>query len=77
MLELIFIKKFEELFGISFNDIINIEDIGADIDDDGIYHYIHVASKTVYSFDTDEEIWLEKNINKNEILQRLFLHNLS
>ena len=70
-MESIFIEKFEELFNVSFNNIVNIEDMGADSDDDGIYHYIDIALKNVYSFDTNEDMWLEKNLYQNDILQRL------
>ena len=70
-METIFIKQFEEIFKLPFNYVVNIEDMSADTDDDGIYHYIHIALKEVYSFDTDENVWLEKNLYKNDILQRL------
>lgn len=66
-------KQFEEIFKVPFNVVVNIEDMGADTDDDGIYHYIHIASKEVFSFDTNENVWLEKNLHKNDILQRLKL----
>jgi hypothetical protein len=36
--------------------------MGADTDDDGIYHYINIITKDVYSFDIEDEIWLEKNL---------------
>ena len=42
-METIFIKQFEEIFKLKFNDVVNIEDIGAYTYDDGIYHYIHIA----------------------------------
>ena len=71
IMEPIFIKQFEETFKLPFNDVVNIEDIGADTDDDGICHYIHIALKNVYSFDTNDNVWLEKNLYKNDILQRL------
>ncbi len=70
-METIFIEQFEEIFKLSFNDVVNIEDMGADTDDDGIYHYIHIVFKDVYSFDTNNDVWLEKNLYKNDILQRL------
>ena len=70
-METIFIKQFEEIFKLPFNVVVNIKNMGADTDDDGIYHYIHIALKEVYSFDTDENVWLEKNLYKNDILQRL------
>jgi len=64
---------FEEIFKLPFNNVVNIEDMGADTDDDGIYHYVHIALKDIYSFDTDANVWLEKNLYKNDILQRLKL----
>ena len=54
---------FEELFALPFNAVINIQNT----DDDGIYHYIHIDTKDVYSFDTEDNVWLFKN----DILQRL------
>jgi hypothetical protein len=71
MLWSIFINQFEEKFNISFDSVIHIEDLGVDTDDDGIYHYIHFSSKDVYSFNGEDEVWLEKNLHKEDILQRL------
>lgn len=65
------ITQFEEIFKLPFNDVVNIQDIGADTNDDGIYHYVHIALKDVYSLDTFDDLWLEKNLYKNDILQRL------
>ena len=62
---------FQNIFGLSFNNVINIEDMGGDTGDDGIYHYINIITKDVYSFDTDDEIWLEKNLYRSDILNRL------
>lgn len=70
-MEIIFIKQFEEIFKLPFNDVVNIQEMGVDTDDDGIYHYIYIDVKEVYSFDTDNNVWLEKNLYKNDILQRL------
>ena len=70
-MEAIFITQFEEIFKQQFNSVVNIEDMGADTDDDGIYHYVNIVLKDVYSFDTNDNVWLEKNLYKNEILQRL------
>jgi hypothetical protein len=69
----IFIKQFEEKFQLSFNNVVNIEDIdgGVEINDDGIYHYIDISLSNVYSFDIFDKVWLEKNYYKNDILQRL------
>ena len=46
---------FEELFRLPFTVVINIQNIGAN---DGIYHYIHIDTKDVYSFDTEDNVWL-------------------
>ncbi len=70
-MEKTYIIQFENIFGLSFNDVTNIEDIGADTDDDGIYHYINLFNKDTYSFDTEDNIWLEKNLYKFDILKRL------
>jgi hypothetical protein len=70
-METIFIAQFEEIFKLQFKSIVNIEDMGADTDDNGIYHYVDMLLKDVYSFDTNDDVWLEKNLYKNEILLRL------
>lgn len=62
---------FEELFKLPFHKVVNIEDMNVDIDDDGILHYIHIDSMDVYSFDMNDDVWLEKNVYKTDILQRL------
>ena len=67
----IYITQFNNIFGILFSHVTNIEHIGADTDDDGIYHYIDIANKDIYSFDTNDNIWLEKNLYKTDILHRL------
>lgn len=66
-----FILQFEEIFKQPFDSVVYIQDIGAETDDDGIYHYVNILLKEVYSFDTYDEVWLEKNLYKNDILQRL------
>lgn len=70
-METIFITQFEEIFKLQFKSVVNVEDMGADTDDNGIYHYIDMLSKDVYSFDTNDDVWLEKKFYKNEILLRL------
>ena len=69
-METIFITQFEEIFKLPFNSVINIEDMTY-TNDDGIYHYVNIVLKNVYSFDTFDNMWLEKNLYKNEILERL------
>ena len=69
-METIFITQFEEIFKLPFNSVINIEDMTY-TNDDGIYHYVNIGLKNVYSFDTFDNVWLEKNLYKNEILERL------
>ena len=63
--------QFKNKFGLPFNNVINIESMGADTYDDGIYHFIDIVKKDVYSFDTFDEIWLEKNLYKLDVLNRL------
>jgi hypothetical protein len=70
-MEAIFITQFEEIFKLQFKSVVNIEDMGVDTDDDGIYHYVDMLLKDVYSFDTNDDVWLEKNLYKDEILLRL------
>ena len=70
-METIFITQFEEIFKLPFNSVINIEDMSVYTNDDGIYHYVNIIVKDVYSFDTFDNVWLEKNLYKNEILERL------
>jgi len=66
-----FIEQFEQLFKISFKNVVDIESIPCDTYDDGIYHYIDLVNKDVYSFDTNDDVWLEKNMYKTEILSVL------
>ena len=69
-METIFITQFEEIFKLPFNSVINIEDMTY-TNDDGIYHYVNIGLKDIYSFDTFDNVWLEKNLYKNEILEGL------
>ena len=64
------IKDFEDKFGLPFSSVKNIMDIGADTNDDGLYHFIDIVTKDIYTFDTneDEEYWYTKNEMKEEIL---------
>lgn len=55
-----FVSQFEIKFALPFSNVTNILEFDCDSDDDGIYHYIDVKNKNVYSFDTFDEIWLEK-----------------
>lgn len=66
-----FIHDFSDKFGISFGSVKNIEDMGADTYDDGIYHYVDLTTKDVYSFDTNDDFWLEKNEHQSDVLGRL------
>ncbi len=72
-MEKIWITQFQNMFGLSFNDVKYIQDMGVETYDDGIYHYINLSNKDVYSFDTDEEVWLEKNVYQTDVLQQLNL----
>lgn len=69
------IDQFKNIFNTSFDDIIDILDLGVDTDDDGIYHYIHKNLNNVYSFDSEMGKWLDKNKYKNDILQRINVLN--
>lgn len=63
---------FEQLFApLEFDDVINIETLNVETYDDGIYHYIHLLSYDVYSFDTFDNVWLDKNTHRDEVLERL------
>ena len=55
--------EFTEMFGIPFQSITNIKD------DDGVTHYINTKTKDVYSYDTFKRKWLEKNVNRDSVLQ--------
>lgn len=65
------IERFEELFGLPFRDVVKMEDLGTYSFDDGMYHYVHQATKDVYSFDTDDYTWLEKNEERVDVLRAL------
>ncbi len=67
-----YITEFEKKFNISFTDITNINDLGVIWSyDDGLYHYINTINEEVYTFDSDEECWLEKNANRTDVLNML------
>jgi len=70
-----FIARFEELFGLPFISVVNYENLCEELDDDGIYHYVDLLSKDVYSYDTLEDVWLEKNVYRDDILQRILTKN--
>jgi hypothetical protein len=73
IIEETYIIEFENIFGLSFKNIVNILDMDNCIltCDDGIEHFIDVIKKDVYSFDTEDEIWLEKNLYQSDILYRI------
>lgn len=64
-----YIRVFENKFGLSFLDVTGITDFVSDSNDDGIYHFINLSTYDVYSFDSDEEVWLDKNLHQAEIIQ--------
>ncbi len=66
-----FIKMFEEKFKILFKDVTNVEDITHTSYDDGLYHYIYLSTNDVYTFDYDDEIWLEINTYKDEVMEEI------
>jgi len=66
-----YIKKFEEKFNILFNIVINVEDITHTSYDDGLYHYINMLTKNIYTFDYFEEEWLEVNDCKDEVMDEI------
>lgn len=68
-----FIHQFENMFGLLFNTLTDFQKTSSDQDDDGIYHYVDIKNKNVYSFDTFDQIWLEKNLYKSDILNRMKL----
>lgn len=70
-MKIIFIKKFEDMFNLSFTNVVNIENLGIYSNDDFIDHYINIETNYIYSFDTIGEIWLEINLYQHEILQKI------
>lgn len=86
-METIFIQQFEEKFNLSFGEVTNFLEMGKGdemgkakcirVFDNGMKHYIDKRSMDVYSFDTFDRIWLEKNIHKDEVLSGIFLTNES
>jgi hypothetical protein len=55
-METAFIIQFEEIFKQPFNRVVYIQDMSAETNDDGIYHYVNILLKDVYSFDTYDEV---------------------
>lgn len=64
-------SQFEYMFKVSFNSVTYIQDMGVETADDGIYHYVDIALQDVYSFDTFDNVWLDKNMYQMEILHRI------
>ena len=56
---------FVKVFGIPFQSVTGIE--GSYYD--GVYHYVDTKTKDVYSYDTFKRKWLEKNANRDSVLQ--------
>ena len=70
MLEKVHIKQFEAIFNLPFTSVTDITYLEYECYDDGIYHFINQETNDVYSFDTDENEWLEMNTHKDEVLNR-------
>ena len=66
-----YIIQFENLFGLPFTNVTDIIEMNSESYDDGNYHYVDVINKDVYSFDTYDNIWLEKNLYQSDVLHRL------
>ena len=67
-----FSKQFEELFKIPFNTVIDIKEMGVETYDyDHLIHYINMATKDVYTYNTFQKEWLEKNEYQNDAWQML------
>jgi hypothetical protein len=66
-------KRFEILFGLPFNNITCIFEINSNVDtyDEGVWHFIDLTNNDIYSFNTYSMDWLEKNVDKDDVLYRL------
>ncbi len=62
--------QFESNFCIQFNKVVDIKYLDDDTNDAVIYHYVELINKDVYSVNTDDNVWLEKNIHRQEFLQQ-------
>lgn len=67
------IQQFEAKFGVKYTTLLDYQTTEGDQDDDGMYHYIDLTTLNVYTYDTFDEVWLDVNINKDDILKRLKL----
>lgn len=54
-----------------FKDVVNVEDITHTSYDDGLFHYINLLTKNVYTFDSFDELWLEVNTHKDEVIDEI------
>ncbi len=63
--------EFPEAFGVPFESVTSVDALTSASYDDGVYHYINIKTKDVYSYDTFEHKWLEKNAGKKSVMKRL------
>ena len=63
--------EFPEAFGVPFESVTSVDALTSESYDDGVYHYINIKTKDVYSYDTFEHKWLEKNAGQKTVTKRL------
>ena len=63
--------EFFNLFGVPFDSVTSVDVLTSASYDDGVYHYINIKTKDVYSYDTFEHKWLEKNAGQKTVMKRL------
>jgi hypothetical protein len=63
--------EFPRVFGVPFESVTSVDALTSESYDDGVYHYINIETKDVYSYDTFEHKWLAKNAKKKSVMKRL------
>jgi hypothetical protein len=63
--------EFPKAFGVPFESVTSVDALTSVSYDDGVYHYINIKTKDVYSYDTFKHKWLEKNAGKKSVMKRL------
>lgn len=60
--------SFEEQFGIPFDTVIDVNELGLGSSDNNICSFMDLKTKNVYSYDIEAGMWLEKNKYQAEYL---------
>ena len=62
--------KFQNRFCLPCSVLTNLEELTHSSADDGISQYVDLSFLNVYSYDHDEEVWLDVNTHKQEFVKQ-------